>query len=216
MARQERALRTRSALIEAAAEVFHRDGFEQASLAAISTRAGVSNGALHFHFASKTDLAAAVEAAAAFRLGRITGESGDWAGQDGAAVLQELIDASHVLLRGLDEDVVLRAGFALGSARLRVAGSGVDLRGDWQRWVRVVLERAGGLGALAPGVSADDAAALVVASTVGFEVLGGHDARWLAPDTLARFWVLLLPSLVAAPTCAKLVAAGTGGAPGPA
>ncbi|MGW1766587.1 ScbR family autoregulator-binding transcription factor [Streptomyces sp. NPDC002073] len=215
MARQERALRTRSALIEAAAEVFHRDGFEQAALAAISARAGVSNGALHFHFASKTELAAAVEAAAAFRLGRITAESGDRAGQDGCAVLQELIDASHVLLRGLGDDVILQAGFALGSARTRV-GPGVDLRGDWQRWVRGVLERAGGLGALAPGVSADDAAALVVASTVGFEVLGGHDAHWLAPATLTRFWTLLLPSLVAAPTCAKLVAAGTGGAPGTA
>ena len=53
MVKQERALRTREALIESAAEVFDREGFSVASLTAISSRAGVSNGALHFHFASK-------------------------------------------------------------------------------------------------------------------------------------------------------------------
>lgn len=73
MVRQERAVRTREALIRSAAEVFHHEGFTAASLTLISSRAGVSNGALHFHFASKAVLADAVEHAAAGVLQTITG-----------------------------------------------------------------------------------------------------------------------------------------------
>ncbi|MGW7049656.1 TetR family transcriptional regulator [Streptomyces avermitilis] len=69
--RQERAIRTRNALIESAAALFARHGYEVVSLSTISARAGVSNGALHFHFPSKTALAEAVGAAAAQRFGRI-------------------------------------------------------------------------------------------------------------------------------------------------
>jgi AcrR family transcriptional regulator len=76
MAQQERAVRTRNALIESAAELFCKDGFDVVSLSTISTRAGVSNGALHFHFASKAALASAVWEAAAQRLRRITLRAG--------------------------------------------------------------------------------------------------------------------------------------------
>lgn len=61
MVKQERAARTRRTLIRAAAEVFAREGFAPASLTTISRQAGVSNGALHFHFTSKNALAQAVE-----------------------------------------------------------------------------------------------------------------------------------------------------------
>lgn len=40
MAKQDRAVRTRNALIESAAELFDRDGYEHASLSTISTQAG--------------------------------------------------------------------------------------------------------------------------------------------------------------------------------
>ena len=61
MVKQERAARTRQALVRAAAQVFAQDGFVLASLTSISKKAGVSNGALHFHFESKQALARAVE-----------------------------------------------------------------------------------------------------------------------------------------------------------
>ncbi|MET9324317.1 helix-turn-helix domain-containing protein [Streptomyces sp. NPDC003038] len=72
MVTQERAARTREALVRAAAEVFAGQGFAAASVAVISRRAGVSAGGLHFHFESKTALARAVEDRAALALGRIT------------------------------------------------------------------------------------------------------------------------------------------------
>ncbi|MCB5165711.1 TetR/AcrR family transcriptional regulator [Streptomyces bambusae] len=214
MARQERALHTRRALIEAAAEVFHREGFEPTVLAAVSARAGVSTGALHFHFAGKGELAAAVEAVAAERLGRLTADgagrldpSGP-CGPSGEDVLQALIDATHALARALEGDAVLRAGFSLSGSRGRRAPA-VDLRGEWQQWVRAVLVRAGERGALAPGVTADDAAVPVVAATVGIEVLGRSGVRWLSTAVLTRFWALLLPNLAAEPVQARLAAGGT-------
>ena len=71
MVKQVRAARTREALIRAAAEVFAADGYALASLPEISRRAGVSKGALHFHFASKDALAAEVEDVAAARVVRL-------------------------------------------------------------------------------------------------------------------------------------------------
>ncbi|MFG2840178.1 TetR family transcriptional regulator [Streptomyces zaomyceticus] len=80
MTKQERAVRTRAAVLRSAAEIFDTDGFVSASLSAISQRAGVSNGALHFHFANKGALAEAIEKAAEQRLWRITGPAPDGSG----------------------------------------------------------------------------------------------------------------------------------------
>lgn len=121
MAKQERAVRTRNALIESAAELFTRDGFELASLAGISSRAGVSNGALHFHFASKAALAAAVGRAAAERFDRMTSAERPLPQYGGS--LQALVDASHALLDGLAHDVVLRAASTSATARRWARGS---------------------------------------------------------------------------------------------
>ncbi|MEU8765104.1 ScbR family autoregulator-binding transcription factor [Streptomyces sp. NPDC048659] len=191
MAKQERAIRTRNALIESAAVLFDRDGFEVASLATISARAGVSSGALHFHFQSKAALADAVVGAAGERLVRITRDRE-------ALPLQILIDASHELVQGLRADPVLRAGFDLsaGSERRPRAGSAQDLRRLWRDWVEATVARAEREGLLAPDVAARDVAAAVVAVAAGHEVLGHQDPCWLERAPLTRFWSFLLPRVV--------------------
>ncbi|AIS01048.1 ScbR family autoregulator-binding transcription factor [Streptomyces glaucescens] len=188
MAKQERAIRTRNALITAAAELFDQDGYEASSLAVISARAGVSSGALHFHFANKAALVDGVVNAAGERLRSITRHRD-------ALSLQVLIDASHDLVRGLAQDVVLRAGFAL-SARPERTAAARDLRRDWQTWVEATVERAAREGALMPGVVPCDLATTVVAVAAGLEALGGGDPRWLDRSALARFWALVLPCVV--------------------
>ncbi|MEV1085610.1 ScbR family autoregulator-binding transcription factor [Streptomyces sp. NPDC050211] len=60
MARQERAIRTRLAILTAAASVFDEYGYERATIGEILARAGVTKGALYFHFASKAALAEGV------------------------------------------------------------------------------------------------------------------------------------------------------------
>ncbi|MGW4160467.1 TetR family transcriptional regulator [Streptomyces sp. NPDC004788] len=226
MAKQERAIRTRNALVESAAALFDRDGFEVASLATISARAGVSSGALHFHFPSKAELADAVVAAAGERLVRIIRERE-------ALPLQTLIDASHELVQGLRSDAVLRAGFALASANgghgrpateaaaaepapaeaatePPAEAAATDLRRLWCEWVGSVVARAEREGLLAPDVTAEEVAATVVAVAAGHAALGHQDPSWLERAPLTRFWTFLLPRVVGAARAGLFVASGTG------
>ncbi|MFB6819011.1 ScbR family autoregulator-binding transcription factor [Streptomyces sp. NPDC056347] len=190
MAQQERAVRTRKALIDAAAAVFAKEGYVPSSLAAISKRAGVSNGALHFHFASKKALARAVEEAATDVVHELVRLSGGAS----ASAVQALVDATHRLAVRLSDDIVVRAGFELGAER--VLGAGAGLVRTWHGWVEETLHRAEAEGHLAPGVSPGDVAAVVVALTVGVEVLAGDDPQWLAEQRIAGVWELLLPGFV--------------------
>ncbi|MEU6366223.1 ScbR family autoregulator-binding transcription factor [Streptomyces sp. NPDC046931] len=204
MAKQERAVRTRNALIQSAAELFTQDGFEGVSLSMISSRAGVSNGALHFHFPSKAALAAAVRDAAARRFERIT--SAERPPPQLGGSLQSLVDTSHALLQGLRQDVVLRAGFGLGDGA-RDAGRSGDLHERWHAWVEDAVVRAAHEGLLSD-VAPRDLVATVVGATVGFAALGEYDVRWLSHTTLTRFWSLLLPRIASAPALRGVVAAG--------
>ncbi|WP_329113047.1 ScbR family autoregulator-binding transcription factor [Streptomyces sp. NBC_01465] len=189
MVKQERAARTRQALIRAAAEAFAGEGFTLASLTTISRTAGVSNGALHFHFESKAVLADAVEDAAAVAVARIV-ESAE-ASDD---PLQALVDATYGLLGLIADDVVVRAGFGLCGDPARGRGD-AGLRQQWQHWVERQLERAEREGKLADGTSHEQVAPIVVAATVGFEVLGSWNPEWLDRSRIDRFWELLLPRL---------------------
>jgi AcrR family transcriptional regulator len=197
MVKQERALRTRQALIRAGAELFAREGFVAASLSTISGEAGVSNGALHFHFESKRALARAVEDEALARLRLVIEES---LGRDGRA-LPALVEATYGLVDRIAEDVVVRAGFELGDDPGR--GESASLRREWQHWVEETVRRAERDGWLTRGVSAADAATVVVAATVGFEVLGGEEAAWLSQERVAGLWKLLLPRLTERPTLVR-------------
>uniref|UniRef100_A0AAU2V629 TetR/AcrR family transcriptional regulator n=1 Tax=Streptomyces sp. NBC_00003 TaxID=2903608 RepID=A0AAU2V629_9ACTN len=203
MAQQDRAQRTRTALVEAAAEMFDRHGFALASLSAISAHAGVSKGALHFHFANKDALARAVGAAAAQRLARITDRRED-PGRGGA--LQLVIDATHDLARGLGEDAVLRVGF--GVDRMPGPdGAADDSRQQVKAWVEQTLRRAADEGTTARGLPPEVVAATLVATVLGLGTLAARPG----PAALTVLWDLLLPRLTADGAVGDLVAAGTAG-----
>jgi AcrR family transcriptional regulator len=191
MVKQIRAARTREGLIHAAAEVFAADGYALASLPSISRRAGVSSGALHFHFASKDVLAAEVEHAAAERVARMAERRR--AAAD--TVLQSLVDTGSCLLRALADDPLIRAGFRLGGDPSRKNAS--ELLKWWHEWVRECISDAQGAGELERTVSADAATTVVLASTIGFGALGVADRTWLSAGKVALFWSFLLPRLAA-------------------
>ncbi|GHE90024.1 TetR family transcriptional regulator [Streptomyces longispororuber] len=190
MVQQARAARTRQLLMRAAAQTFAEEGFQAASLSTISRRAQVSSGALHFHFESKHVLAQAVEEVAADALARITRQ----AGRAPVSRLQRLVDATHQLMSALEEDVVVRAGFELAGTTPR-RGEAVDLRGRWQCWVEDLLHAAAADGELAPDVAPTEASMAVLAATVGFEVLGSANPKWVSRTTVNHYWELMLPRL---------------------
>ncbi|MFF4324674.1 ScbR family autoregulator-binding transcription factor [Streptomyces sp. NPDC001568] len=216
MVKQERAARTRDTLVRAAAEVFAEEGFGTASISAISKRAGVSTGGLHFHFGSKGALAEAVAERASEKLRAITVSR-----RSGGDVLQVLIDSSHDLMALLERDPVVSAGFGLSAgggvapAAVRAGGAGWDLRTQWQRWVEATFRAADREGLLADGVSPQAAAAAVVAAMVGFGVLGAGGFPRVGPSSLTRYWALMLPRLAAPGSLDELEPGGSGAPRGP-
>jgi AcrR family transcriptional regulator len=204
VSKQERATRTRNALILSAAGLFERHGYVKASLDEISSGAGVSRGALHFHFENKAAVANAVESAAARLLRHAVGSVP--LGQ--VSALQSLTDLSHRLAHLLLSDVVVRAGFRLNCDAAERAH--LDLRQEWHTCVHRLVARAAQEKSLAAGVSTEGLVATVVATTVGLEVLSRADSRWPATSSLTSFWQLLLPSVADPRTAAGLNPGGTG------
>ncbi|MGW6544368.1 ScbR family autoregulator-binding transcription factor [Streptomyces massasporeus] len=203
MTKQDRAVRTRLALIRSAAEQFEARGYVRASLAEISAGAGVSSGALHFHFANKAAVAEAVEHAAEQALREAAARHRDG---DGGA-LQRLVDVTHHVARLLCADVVVRAGLRLNAEQ--AAGRVRDLRREWRECVQGLLAEAERGGELATGVTPQRTSAVVLAATTGIEVLAREDDGWLARPSLTDLWQLLLPSLAAPCLAGRLDPAGS-------
>ncbi|MER5794345.1 ScbR family autoregulator-binding transcription factor [Streptomyces sp. NPDC001980] len=191
MVKQLRAARTRQALVLAAAEIFATDGYALSSLPAISRRAGVSAGALHFHFPSKEALAIEVESAARRAVEQLVADRRP----STASALHLLVTVTREVLAAVAADVVVRAGFKLSVDPSRKNGMGFGCW--WRGWVCEELLRAQRAGELADGVSPDRAAAVIVAATVGFEVLGTEDRDRITPRHVEQFWSLVLPQLAA-------------------
>ncbi|MFF7994654.1 TetR family transcriptional regulator [Kitasatospora xanthocidica] len=95
--------------MEAGAGLFDRRGYAGATLGEIAAAAGVTKGALYFHFASKEELARAVFAQAEHSLRSACGDQ-----RADSSPLQGLIDAGYWLVGALGADPVVRAAFRLG------------------------------------------------------------------------------------------------------
>ncbi|MGW1892749.1 ScbR family autoregulator-binding transcription factor [Streptomyces sp. NPDC002004] len=187
MTKQERAARTRDALIHSAAELFEQRGYVKSRLAEISSGAGVSAGALHFHFENKEAIAEAVEGAASAHLHRAARTVRDV----GGPALQALTDTSHVFAHLLRRDTVVRAGFRLSGDATRTKR--LDLYHDWHRCVRRMITDASHEGTLSRDSSQEKLTTAIVAATVGLETLGREDNEWLSRRSVAGLWQLLLP-----------------------
>ncbi|MFE0648434.1 ScbR family autoregulator-binding transcription factor [Streptomyces sp. NPDC059534] len=204
MTKQERATRTRDALIKSAAREFDRWGYDVATLSAISSGAGVSPGALHFHFENKAAVAVAVECEAAATLRR----AARLEYRRPSNALQNLADTAHALARLLREDIVVRAGFRLSCGNDR--RTELNLRQEWQGCVQQRLAEAADEGLLATDHGRlHDLARTVVAATVGLEALGRDNAEWLSPRTVTGLWQTLLPLLARPAALASLEPAGS-------
>ncbi|MFD8980012.1 ScbR family autoregulator-binding transcription factor [Streptomyces sp. NPDC059564] len=103
--RQERAEITRQAILDGAAVAFDQAGFSGTSLSDVVGHAGVTKGALYFHFRSKEALA------------RTLMDEQFQVSEDVLAIedpgLQTVIDLTHRMAAGLRSNVRVRAGIRL-------------------------------------------------------------------------------------------------------
>lgn len=201
--KQDRAARTRRDLIHSAAQVFDRQGYVQARLADISAGAGVSAGALHFHFENKAAVADAVEAAAGDALLAATRA----VCKQSPNPIQALVDVSHVLVLLLCEDVVVRAGFHLNGDHAR--RNALDFCRQWRGCVTALLAKADTANLLAADVVKSSSVCTIVAATTGIAVLTRDGRGALADRALTGLWGALLSALGAPHMLDRLEPAGT-------
>lgn len=161
MAQQERAVRTRMMLVRAAAEVFGDIGYEVATIADILKLAGVTKGALYFHFSSKRELAQAVLDEQVHAVPELPEEQ---------IKLQLLFDQGILLAHLLKFDPLVR-----GSVRLTIergGNEGPDRRVPYLRWAEVTREQlklARQCGELLPHADIDQVTHLLVGAFSGVQ-----------------------------------------------
>lgn len=169
MARQERAEQTRQRIVRAAAAEFAEHGYDGTSLHRIVRSAGVTMGALTFHFPSKSALADAVQ------------EAGT------TATRQVMLSAEAAPgLRGVLDEVLTLADAMRGTPSIRAAArltreGRADGHGWYDSWVpglRAALERAWREERLDGGLTPVAAASLLS------HILLGVEAATTAPDAL--------------------------------
>jgi AcrR family transcriptional regulator len=184
-AQRERAVHTRSRLLQAAAEVFDRDGFTGSSLTAVCSRADVSKGALYCHFRSKEALGVAIIEEQSLLWHRLRDEV--------LAVepspMQALIATSFEFVRRLETDLTVRVSAKLlrEAVFFDVAAAAQVI--GWVTVVRDLLSLARERGELRPEVNVRHAAEQVVAELLGLQFVaqalsGGTDLR----VRLGRVW----------------------------
>ncbi|GHF36022.1 gamma-butyrolactone-binding protein [Streptomyces mashuensis] len=159
MAKQARGIQTRRQILEAAGSVFDECGYEPATIAEILSRAGVTRGALYFHFASKEDLARGVLAEAVTAEGVLPQET----------KLQEWVDVGMVLAHRLPKEPLLSASIRLSSDRKARALFGTSWA-DWSEFLSAQLTEAKDRGELLPHVDPDRIARLFVGAWTGVEI----------------------------------------------
>ncbi|MFE9703346.1 TetR family transcriptional regulator [Streptomyces sp. NPDC005930] len=196
MTKQERAVRTRAAFIRAAAELFDVNGYHITSLAQVCRRAGLSSGAMMFHFPSKQELADSVEAEGRSRLAAALGSREEAAT---GPPLQSVVRLSVAFAELVETDCAVRASLALARDR----GHCDPLSDLWLPVIGEQIGQASAQGHLPGGVSEDDVRALAEHLTRGAvacrtaHLVAGHTRQDTATDVLAQLWKAVLPALSA-------------------
>jgi AcrR family transcriptional regulator len=186
---QTRAMWTKQRILEAAAKEFDLHGYNGATMAAIQARAGLTKGAVYFHFASKADLAKEIFSADERR-------STEAAALSGRAI-QLLVNASHEYARLLIEDSVTRAGVRLAIEQGTFVDASMTAYAPWIIATTALFERARAEGDLIDSVDAAEAARMVVSSFVGVHIVSqALTERKDLHERLTEFWDAVLLGLV--------------------
>ncbi|MFD9726976.1 ScbR family autoregulator-binding transcription factor [Streptomyces sp. NPDC059072] len=195
MAEQVRAVRTRKAILSAAAKVFEDQGYQAATISQILTEAGVTKGALYFHFQSKEDLAQGVLAEQDHRL----------VPPPRASKIQQILDGVMMHAYRLQTDPMVRAGVRLSMDQ---QAHGLDRSGPFLRWSEVTVpffQEAREQGELLPHVVITETVDVIVGSFAGIQAMSQAICDY--GDLAIRVSALmrhLLPSVVVPSVLASL------------
>ena len=179
---------TRQRLLDTAAEVFGRMGYDGASIAQISSEAGLSSGAIYAHYAGKAELFVATLRAHA------QGEFEQLVGHPGARDLAGFLRARGEALqrRTPAERTLLIEAVVAAKRHPEVAAVLRGSFGDREAQLRQLVDAAQVLGEIAPDLSADAVVRFVLMTTIGSLVVSALGL----PAVDAEGWVALVGRLV--------------------
>ncbi|MFC8920257.1 ScbR family autoregulator-binding transcription factor [Streptomyces sp. NPDC047821] len=190
---QARSQRTRQRLVHAGAEMFNRNGYANATLGQIAGAAGMTKGALYFHFASKDGLADAVQERGRAML--LDFVQRHW--EAGVPPVQVLIDMTHWLAGTLHDDPVIRASFRITNECTGRQPPVTDFHQAWITEVLRLLGQARAAGELLERDATDGPEALLSAIVCGITVLAGTGLPYAELSRrVAALWQPLLSALV--------------------
>ncbi|MFF9626137.1 ScbR family autoregulator-binding transcription factor [Streptomyces griseosporeus] len=186
MVRQERAIRTRQAILEAAATLFDELGYEGASTTDIIMRSGLTRGALYHHFPSKESIAVAL----------VDAQSEALEAPERELRLQSLIDLTFAYARKLQTDPVLRAGVRLTVEQTSFRSHGSRPYRAAEEAVLAQLQRAAESGELLPGLNPQEVTEFIVGAFTGVQLVSHvYSERHDLLERVSAMWRLLLPGL---------------------
>lgn len=195
MAEQERAIRTRRAILEAAAMVFDEQGYDAANISEILARAGVTKGALYFHFSSKEALAEAVMLEQSEKLPEALAGS----------PLQSVIDLTRHVGHELRKNPMMRAGIRLATEQGAFRHRGAPAYLDWITIIQRHLEQAKTRGEVLAHVSSRETAEFIVGSFTGLQMLSQELTEHEdIQRRIAVLWRYLLPHIATPETLPHL------------
>ncbi|WP_037909743.1 ScbR family autoregulator-binding transcription factor [Actinacidiphila yeochonensis] len=196
--KQERAERTRAALVQAGAEVFGESGFSGASVAKIADRAGVTLGAMYFHFRSKEELAWEI----------VHGQPDAVVPPIPSEGLQRAVDVTLTWAYQLRDNAVLRAGARLVWEQEQFASAEENSHRQWTNILLVDLRVASSRRELKASTDVEALARVVVNACTGAQMHAGVETSHAdLPQRVEDMWRFLLPA-VATPSAVGRVELG--------
>jgi AcrR family transcriptional regulator len=183
---------TRLALLESAALLFDEYGYAGTSVSAVARGAGLTSGALYFHFGGKENLALAVveEHFACWPsiIERVLVLPG--------TALEHIVLLSFEVARAFRDDVMVRAGSRLWTER---KGINVAMPRPFVGWIETMagmLARARLEGCIGAGVDPEPAASVLVCAFFGTHIVSDAlDGREEIEDRVTQLWLHFMPAL---------------------
>ena len=205
MAKQDRAIQTRDSIVTGAAKIFYRVGYAGASISMIAEEAGVTKGALYFHFSAKEDIARAVIDAEH----KAVTDAAEQINETTSSPVEIMMLMCADLAQKLVSDPVVRAGI-----RLTTSGAIFDppTRAPYDEWLEIfeALSRS----AIEAGEFRDSTdpaklAHFIIPSFTGVQLLS--DVLTDMADLMTRvgeMWEMILPAVTAPGQLESLTAVG--------
>jgi len=190
LTRAESRERTRRQLLEAAAELFARDGYDATSVEDVAEAAGYSKGAVYYNFSSKTEL---FDALVTQHIGELVFEL-ETALAGAQTIEEKLVAAQRVLTererskqRHLEFEVFMQA---VRDPRVRgtVSGAYQRMRSAVASLIAEQFSQAG----VQPPLPPDDLATAIMAGALGHGMMRAVDPDAVEPGLLPSVVALLL------------------------